>query len=222
MRTCLFFALLGLMLVCRVPLHAQLVTYSFGSGASPTTAATFTATNLTASAFTGHLGSPGTGAGAPVYSAGSGGSYFAASTWTGATPGANYFEFTLTPTAGYQIEVTSISFGHRATSTGPTAFAVRSSSDGFASNLASGTFVNDGFWRASGTMSITLSALSSGTTFRIYGSGASQAGGTLRLDDVTLNGSVTAVPEPATTIAIGGIVALCAVAVLRGNKKSSA
>ncbi|MBI2514296.1 MAG: PEP-CTERM sorting domain-containing protein [Opitutae bacterium] len=199
--------------------QAQLVTYTFGSSASPTTAANSVATNLGASAFSGSLGSPTTGSGTPVYSAGSGGSFFTASAWTGSAPGSNYFEFTLTPTNGYRFDVTSISFGYRATGTGPTAIAIRSTNDGYASNLASSTLTNDGTWHASGAISITLSALSSATTIRVYGSGASASGGTLRLDDVTLNGTVSAVPEPAAIAAFGGMAALLAVIVHRRRQR---
>jgi hypothetical protein len=103
---------------------------------------------------------------------------------------------------------TSVTFGYRATATGPTAFAIRSSSDSYSANLASGTITNDTNWYSSGTVSITLSGASSATTLRIYGSGASSGAGTFRLDDVTVAGSVTAVPEPSTYAAICGAVAL--------------
>jgi hypothetical protein len=216
------FSVLALSLAVSPCAQAQLVTYTFGSAGSPTTDANSVTTNLSASVFSGSVGSPGTGSGTPVYSAGSGGSFFSASSWTGAAPGGNYFEFTLTPADGYRFDVTSVSFGYRATSTGPTAFAFRSSSDGYASDLAAGSLTNDGSWYASGAVSITLSALASGTTFRVYGSGASAAGGTLRLDDVTLNGTVSAVPEPATVAALAGLAALLTAIVVHRHKKSPA
>jgi hypothetical protein len=188
--------------------QAQVVTYTFGSAATPTTSANSVAANLSASVFTGSSGSPGTGSTTPLYTAGSGGSYFGASGWTGSSPGGNYFEFTLTPASGYALQVTALSFGFRATSTGPTAFALRSSADSYGSNLASGTLTNDAQWYASGTHSIALSGLSSATTFRLYGSGASAAGGTWRVDDVTLAGTLGAVPEPATYAVWFGVAGL--------------
>jgi len=195
--------------------HSQLVVYSFGSTGAPTTSATSVSANLSASVFSGNLGSPATGGTTPLYTAGSGGSYFSATTWTGSAPGSNYFEFTLTPDSGYAFSATSVSFGYRATGTGPTAFAIRSSSDSYSSNLASGSITNDSLWYSSGALSITLSSVASATTLRIYGSGASAGGGTFRVDDVTIAGSVTAVPEPSTYAAILGVVALLGVMIRR-------
>jgi hypothetical protein len=196
-------------------MHAQIVTYSFGSVASPTVAATIVAPNLSAGVFSGHTGSPATGSGNPVYATGSGGGYFTAAAWTGSAPGTNYFEFTLTPDAGYEFSLSAISFGYRATSTGPTAFAVSSNLDSFASALASGTIANDSLWHSTGTLSITLSSLTAPTTLRIYGSGASSGLGTLRVDDVTLHGAVTAVPEPSTYAVLLGLLALVGVMLRR-------
>lgn len=197
-------------------MRAQLVTYSFGSAASPTTSATSFDSLVTVSVFSGSLGTPTTGSGTPVYSAGSGGSFFTATAWTGTAPGTNYFQFTVTPTAGYEFSATSISFGYRATSTGPTSLAIRSSADSYSTSLATATLTNDSTWYASGNLSITLSGLNSATTFRIYGSGASSAAGTFRVDDVVLNGAVTsAVPEPSTYAAIFGALALVVIVVQR-------
>ena len=198
--------------------HAQVVVFGFGSTGSPTTGATSVSSNITASVFSGSVGSPATGGSSPLYTAGSGGSYFSATSWTGAAPGTNYFEFTLTPNSGYQLSITSLTFGYRATSTGPTAFAVRSNSDSYAANLASGTITNDAAWYSSGALSITLSGLSTATTLRIYGSGASAGGGTFRVDDVTVAGSVTAIPEPSTSAAIIAVVALAGVMIRRHRR----
>jgi hypothetical protein len=203
-------------------LRAQIVTYAFGSVATPTTSATTVAENLSAGAFAGNLGSPSTGSGNPVYTAGSGDGYFTASNWTGPAPGTNYFEFTLTPNSGYGLTVTSLSFGYRATATGPTAFVLRSSSDSFAANLAVGTITNDSSWRSSGPLSITLSGLTGATTLRLSGSGASSSLGTLRIDDVTLEGAVTAVPEPAAFAAIIGALTLAGVVFRRRKGRPAA
>jgi hypothetical protein len=188
-------------------LPAQIVVYSFGSSAAPTSVAP----NLSASVFSSSLGAPNIASGNPVYSAGSGGGYFSASTWTGVSPGTNYFEFTLTPGSGHGLSLASISFGYRATGTGPTAFAVRSSSDVFSSTLVSGTITNDSAWHSTGPLSITLSSLTTATTLRVYASGASNNLGTLRVDDVTLGGSVTAIPEASTYAVVLGLLAFTGV-----------
>ncbi len=198
---------------------AQIVSYTFGSAGSPTTAASTVTANLTASVFAGSIGAPGTGSSSPVFTAGSGGSYFTATSWTGSAPGTNFFEFTLTPASGYQLEITALTFGYRSTGTGPTAFALRSSADGYAVNLAAGTLTNDSAWYASGTQSITLSGLTNGTTFRLYGSGASGGGGTWRVDDVSLSGAVTAVPEPATLGILFGSAAFAVAVWLRRRER---
>ena len=196
-------------------LHAQIVPYAFGSAVAPTIAATSAVANLSPSVFSAKRGSPATGSGNPLYSAGSGSGYFTASAWTGSAPGTNCFAFTLTPNSGYELSLSSISFGYRATGSGPTAFAVRSSSDTYASARTSGTIQNDSSWPSSGTLSITLSSLPPATALGVYGFGASSGLGTLRVDDVTLIGSVVAISEPATYAAILGAAALAGVMIPR-------
>jgi hypothetical protein len=203
------------MLAMTCAVQAQIVIYSFGTSGSPTTNASSTASDVSASVFSGLNGTPATGSGSPVYSAGSGGSYFTATAWTGAAPGSNYFQFTITPDSGYSISTTTLTFGYRATPTGPTAYSIRSSADSYTANLASGSFTNDGNWSSVGSISITLSGLVSATTLRLYGSGASTAGGTLRVDDVGLSGTVTAIPESSTYAAILGTVTLLGVVIWR-------
>jgi MYXO-CTERM domain-containing protein len=206
MRTIRLGLLLLSLLASGGALSAQIVVYSFASSAAPTSVAA----NLSASVFSGSLGSPATGSGNPLYAAGSGGGYFTASAWTGAAPGTNYFEVTLTPGSGHGLALASLSFGYRATGTGPTAFAVRSSADAFSSTLVSGTITNDSVWHATGPLSITLSSLTAATTLRIYAAGASSSLGTLRVDDVSLGGSVTAIPEASTYATVLGLLALTA------------
>jgi hypothetical protein len=184
--------------------YAQLVTYTFGSTTTPVVSANQVAGDLTASIFSGNLGSPSTGGSTPLSS----GAYFTATTWTGSTPGTNYFEFTITPDSGFMFSTTSLSFDYRATSTGPSTLAIRSSADSYAAALGSFTTTADSTWYSSGVITTALSNLTVATTFRIYGFGASNAGGTLRVDNVTLSGSVSAVPEPATFAFLAGAATL--------------
>lgn len=190
--------------------RAQLLVYSFtSSNAGPTSVAA----NLSGGAVSTGGGVTTTSNTSPVstaYAGASGGYYLSDNGWTGAAPGVNFFQFTVTPAANYAVTLTSLSFGYResGTSTGPTAFAVRSSVDAYAADLAAGALTNtDNAWHHSGNTSVTLT-FTSATTLRIYASGATNATPTLRLDDLTVNGSVAAVPEPATVAAVIGFAAL--------------
>lgn len=186
-----------------LPAHAQIVVYSFTGN---TQAATTLHAQVTASTFGGSNG-PTIGNGTPVFAAGSGSFFISQSAWTGAAPGTNYFEFTLTPSSGYSITLSSISFGSRSSGSGPINYSFRSSSDSYAADLVAGSFINDANWYWSGSQSITLT-FAEPTTLRLYGYGAESSLGTLRIDDFTLNGSATAVPEPSTYAAVAGVIAL--------------
>ena len=112
-----------------------------------------------------------------------------------AASGSAYFEFTLTPTAGNIATLTGISFGSRATSTGPLAYAIRSSLDGYVANITSGTLTNTSAWTLISNTALSVSS-ASGTaiTFRIYGyngTGTASANtANWRIDDINLTGSV--------------------------------
>lgn len=203
------------LLVAAGTLEAQLVSYTFGSSAAPTVAATTVTTNLSASDFSGVIGSPTTGSTSPVSS----GAYFAASTWAGPL-GSNYFEFTLTPAADHGFSVTSGSFDYRATSTGPAELALRSSADGYAASLFTLATTTDGAWHFSGSQTISLTSLGSAITFRLYGYDADANGGTLRTDNVILHGTVFAMPEPASYATLAGFAALGLVAVRRTARRA--
>jgi autotransporter-associated beta strand protein len=97
-----------------------------------------------------------------------------------------YFTFTLTPTSGFEIDFNSFVYTGQASGTGPTSFAFRSSVDGFAANI--------GTPNASGT-TISLSgasyqSITSAIEFRLYGWGASAAGGTRSVDQFNFTGLV--------------------------------
>jgi hypothetical protein len=128
----------------------------------------------------------------------------------------NWFQFTLTIPANSTVNVSRIKFDDRRSNTGPSAWAVRSSLDNFASDLASGvghlSFTTN-------EASITPGPLTGSVTFRIYGANGT-AGGTWRLDNVELVGSevpaaadspsitvttaTQSVSNPTTSISVGG------------------
>lgn len=105
----------------------------------------------------------------------------------------------------------TMSFEYRATATGPSDFVIRTILDDYISNVATGKFTSDALWYTIENISVTLSAITAQTTFRMNAYNASAGGGTLRVDDVTIRGNVTAIPEPTTYAMALGLVALAGV-----------
>jgi len=124
----------------------------------------------------------------------------------------DYFSFTVTPDAGYELDLTQLTldtihnatFGGSGEDTGATMkFFVRSSVDAFAANIGS-TFTQ--VWNTTTSRTIDLSAatfshLASATEFRIYiyDSGVDTDINGARLDNVVLVGEVV-VPAPDSII----------------------
>ena len=111
-----------------------------------------------------------------------------------------YFEFVLTPNEGYAIDFTSFVYTSQASGTGASSFAFRSSVDGFTSNVGSPT--------ATG-VTIDLSGesfqgISSAITFRLYGWGTTNSGGTFSVNDFTFNGAVVEAVSAVAPILITG------------------
>src|SRR5215204_2797452 len=97
----------------------------------------------------------------------------------------DYYEFTMTPTAGYEFSVSALRVGLQRSSTGPAIVEVRSSADSYATSL--GTFgVTTSLLTFTADLAATpdLQDRTSPLTFRFYGYGASAAGGTLRIQRV--------------------------------------
>jgi len=181
--------------------NKHLVTYDFNAGTSASTSADTklivgalaqgnnlgTTTFITnTSASSGYTGATGT------YNAG-------VTARTGvlntAASGSAYFEFTLVPSSGNAISLSGISFASRGTSTGPLAYTVRSSLDGYTNDLAVGTLLNTSVWSVYNTTSMSLNAsVGIAVTVRIYGyNGTGTASSNVanwRIDDLIINGSV--------------------------------
>ena len=116
--------------------------------------------------------------------------------WNSATLDVNdYFEFTLTPNSGYQINLLSFVYTGQASASGATAVAFRSSVDSFTSDIGTATVTGTTISLASAS----YQSITSSITFRIYGWGASAAGGTFSINDFTFNGTVTAACTSPTT-----------------------
>lgn len=112
---------------------------------------------------------------------------YTASGWNSTSfDAADYFEFVLTPNAGYSIKFNSFVYTGQTSGTGPTSFAVRSSLDGFTSDIgtpnSTGTTID--------LSSPIYSNITSQITFRIYGWNASGSGGTFSINSFVFSGNV--------------------------------
>lgn len=115
--------------------------------------------------------------------------------------GSTYFEFTITPASAGIFTLAGISFGTRSTNTGPQAYAIRSSSDAYATDIVTGPISNNSAWSLKSHNALNQS-YSSATTFRIYGyngNGTATLGtANWRIDDlkvsVSTGSSVTTTP----------------------------
>lgn len=152
--------------------------------------------------------------------------------FTGAPDPAEYYEFTITPDPGYSLTITGISLSAGRTATGPRQFVLRSDADAYVANLAAGAvpplsvvggnilqFTDNATTNLVAGQTFTLSGadfsdLLGARTFRLYAFNA-EGSGTLRIDDVAIMGSVSAVPEPATTALAAALAALAGTAAIR-------
>ncbi|MCE9537638.1 MAG: T9SS type A sorting domain-containing protein, partial [Bacteroidetes bacterium] len=127
---------------------------------------------------------------------------------TGSINTFKYYEVTVTPAWGYSMSLSGIAFTFQRSATGVRTYSVRSSIDGFASNLPASIVINtnlsikgsnefftkyDTTTSQSGS-SIELSGASytnviSPITFRFYGWNAEDSTGTFSIDNVNFSGS---------------------------------
>ena len=116
----------------------------------------------------------------------------------------DYFEFTLTPNSGYQINFYSFVFTSQKSSTGPTTFTVRSSRDSYTTDIIIPITAESTATESSIDLtSATFQSITDAVTFRVYAWSANATTGTYSINDFTFNGEVvsTCVP-PALTGAI--------------------
>lgn len=138
-------------------------------------------------------------------------------TFTGTVDLGKYFEFSITANAGFEIDMTSISFGIGRSATGPRQWQWRSSADNYAATIGSYTSTNAGLTNFGGVLTNPDSDSSwtgnvldlggtafdglSSITFRLYGFNAEGTSGTGGLQgNLTFAGVTTAVPEPASAV----------------------
>lgn len=119
----------------------------------------------------------------------------------------NYMEFTITPTAGYQFSVSSIVVSWQRSGTGNTVLALRSSVDGYTTNLDTEKAITDNTTTQTFTFTFTQVNSTSAVTYRIY-SYAEQTTGTGGPgdgtgNDIVVNGTVTPAITGIESIATG-------------------
>lgn len=136
-----------------------------------------------------------------------------------ASGGSGYFEFTVSTDALTSATLNDFDFGSRSTGTGPQAFALRSSLDGYASNIFSVAVANNSAWAfRNNTFTQVAFGPSTSVTFRLFGFNGtgSPASGTIngRIDDLTATFNLTSVPEP-SALTLGVFTAVAGLAFRR-------
>ena len=125
-------------------------------------------------------------------------------TLTEAVAGNDYIQFIVTPNSGFSFTPTSLYFSWQSSSLGPNTVTLRSSADSYVTDIGS-TAVTTSI----ATYTITISGLSNittATTFRLYGYGATSTSGTGGFDveinvvDVQLNGITAPTGNTAPTV----------------------
>jgi hypothetical protein len=148
--------------------------------------------------------------GSSVVSAGNA-NRFGGNNWAiGALNTANYIQFTVTPNSGFSFTPTSLVFSWDRSATGPSNVTLRSSVDGYVSNLGSlavAASLNTGY-----TITISgLTNITTATTFRLYGFGATGITGTGGFDcssstnNVILNGTTATTLQPEMNVTGNGV-----------------
>jgi hypothetical protein len=117
-----------------------------------------------------------------------------------------YVTWTVNSESGYEFAATNFSFRWSKNNAGPTSLTLRSSLDGFTSDL--GTLTRTALGPFDEALPLGMAGLTS-VTFRLYGYSAGDASGVVRLSDggtlgaggdldAGVLGTITAVPEPGT------------------------
>lgn len=129
----------------------------------------------------------------------------------------DYIEWTLAANAGFMFTVTNFVFQWDRSATGPTNVALRSSLDSYASDLGLALALPAAM--STNTMAITGITDQQSVTFRLYGYGARDTGGTggfdksnnTSFDNVVMNGFTAVIPEPSslalTSLAFAALMA---------------
>lgn len=133
----------------------------------------------------------------PTHAFNGGAEYFGENGWpSGTINSLMYMQFSLAPQAGYQLDISTLVLRLRRSNTGspagsgPTGWSLRSSLDGYATNVATGSLTHN-YADFTITPGAGFTNIYSAITFRLYGFSASVgSGGSSRLvvDNIRVNG----------------------------------
>ena len=149
---------------------------SAAAGSQVSSAPTTTATNITPGTLTRGSGVTASAGAGSMNSSG----WFnsaAATTLSDAITNNEYYEFTLPVDAGFTADITAVAFYLRSSSTGPNTATLRSSADGYTTDLGTATAIPNAA-ASLYTLPVTLTGISGTLTFRLYGYGGASGGGT--------------------------------------------
>jgi hypothetical protein len=207
MRLKLLFITVALFVVCESSCGQLLQWNTFANGGTETTEpSVFNDANVSSADLT--FGAGVTAAANGNRFGGNGwwntGNTVAGNTITEAVTGNDYIQFVVTPNSGYSFTPTSFIFSWDRSTTGPNKVTLRSSVDGFTNDLG----IVTGMTEAITLNTITITGhtnITTATTFRIYGYGATAAGGTGGFDigsnvvNVELNGTTASIGPTSVT-----------------------
>ena len=146
------------------------------------------------------------------------GDRFNATSWAtasiaNAVTGNDYMQFTITPNATCDFSISSIEIILQRSATGPRGIALRSSIDGFATNLDGEKPITDNTSTQTFTFNFTHSNISSATTYRFYmwaettqGSGGP---GDFAENDIVVNGTTSCASAPELNLQTSSINRAC-------------
>ncbi|WOD44896.1 T9SS sorting signal type C domain-containing protein [Hwangdonia lutea] len=172
--------------------YGQIITFDFGGniGNEVSVVSNFNDVNLGASTITRGAG----------LTANNNANRFNAQNWAlvniaNAVSGDNYMEFTITPNAGFEFNVTTININFQRSSTGVRGLSLRSSVDSYATDIDGEKSVADNTSTQTFSFNVAHSNNTTPVTYRFYGwaeatggSGGFEGGG----NDIVVNGSVIA------------------------------
>lgn len=115
--------------------------------------------------------------------------------WSSSFDSTDYFDFTVTP-SGSPLNLSSLVFDAQRSGTGPNQLEIRSSLDNYTSAIANLTLATSGSFAGSSANLSSLTNITDPLNLRIYGYGATGSTGTLRLDNVQLNGNGGVIEPP--------------------------